>query len=111
MTIKVEVPQSQEDIVLQTIRNYLNSFANTVMRSDQVPVTVRRGSIILVFNVLDMWDVETIKFSIASKLFARRFIYWLKDVGLSLSMKAQKRVNVKFLQTIDKEDTLKTGTC
>ena len=103
VTIKVQVPEDQEDCVVQIIKDNPSSLRKVVVHVDEGPVIIQSGSIILFFNVLDRWDVENIKFSIASKLFTRRFIYWLKDVGLSLSMEEEKQVNVELIEIVEGE--------
>ena len=102
------MPQYHEDYV-QRIQENRTSFENGVIHLEAMLVLTRRNSVVLVLNIQDMWDVETIKFSIDSKLFARRFIYWLKDNGLSLSMEEQEQVNVEIIDIITKEGDFSKG--
>ena len=108
VTTRVQMPENHEDYVVQKIQQDRIFFENNVIQIESSVVFVKKNSIVLIFNVQDMWDVETIKFSIATKLFTRRFIYWLQDSGLSLSLEEQKQVNVEIIDIIE-ERAVKEG--
>ena len=101
MTTRVEVPEHHEQYVVQKIEENKISFQNGVIHVETGFILAKRDSILLEFNVPDMWDAENVKFSITSRLFARRLIHWLKDVGLSLSEEEQQQVRVTLSHIVE----------
>ena len=108
MTIKLIIPPHCEVNIAEAIRKELQEFINKVAQREAEVTAVYINSIILTFKVKDTWDVVNIQFDISSGAFQQRFIFWLEDMGLSMSAEEERSVTAEII-AISRETLVNRG--